>query len=74
MLYLTEPIDEVAIQNLADYEGKTLVDVSKEDLNLGEDEEEKSKVRLLPPGLLNPVRGGRPTDCILHPPPPPAPP
>lgn len=44
VLYLTEPIDEVAIQNLATFEGKQLVDVSKEDLNLGEDEEEKAKV------------------------------
>lgn len=45
VLYLTEPIDEVAIQNLATYQDKQLVDVSKEDLNLGEDEEEKLKVR-----------------------------
>jgi len=47
VLYLTEPIDEVAIQNLATFEGKQLVDVSKEDLNLGEDEEEKAKVSTL---------------------------
>ncbi|KAJ9563583.1 hypothetical protein OSB04_008743 [Centaurea solstitialis] len=36
VLYLVEPIDEVAIQNLQTYKEKKFVDVSKEDLELGE--------------------------------------
>ena len=43
MLYLTEPIDEVAITNVATFDGKSLIDVSKEDLELGEDDVEESK-------------------------------
>ena len=35
MLYLIEPIDEVAIQNLQTYKEKKFVDISKEDLELG---------------------------------------
>lgn len=35
MLYLVEPIDEVAIQNLQTYKEKKFVDISKEDLELG---------------------------------------
>ncbi|GKC95467.1 heat shock protein 90-5, chloroplastic, partial [Tanacetum coccineum] len=35
VLYLVEPIDEVAIQNLQTYKEKKFVDVSKEDLELG---------------------------------------
>lgn len=41
VLYLTEPIDEVAITNLGEFEGMTLADVSREDLSLGETEEDK---------------------------------
>jgi heat shock protein beta len=37
VLYLIEPIDEVAIQNLQTYKEKKFVDISKEDLELGED-------------------------------------
>ncbi|PWA44130.1 hypothetical protein CTI12_AA529120 [Artemisia annua] len=34
VLYLVEPIDEVAIQSLQTYKEKKFVDVSKEDLEL----------------------------------------
>lgn len=44
VIYLTEPIDEVAFTNLGEYQEKKLADVSKEDLALGEEtEEEKQK-------------------------------
>lgn len=36
VLYLVEPIDEVAIQNLQTYKEKKFVDISKEDLELGQ--------------------------------------
>ncbi len=45
VLYLTEPIDEVTIQNLAKFGEHAFVDVSKEEIDLGEDEDEKAKVR-----------------------------
>ena len=35
VLYLVDPIDEVAIQNLQMYKDKKIVDISKEDLDLG---------------------------------------
>lgn len=41
VLYLTEPIDEIAMANLREYGGLTLTDVTKEDLSLGETEEDK---------------------------------
>lgn len=41
VLYLTEPIDEIAMANLAEFEGMQLTDVTKEDLSLGETEEDK---------------------------------
>ncbi len=44
MLYLTEPIDEVVFTNLAKFDDKDLVDVTKEDLSLG-DEVDKAKVK-----------------------------
>ncbi|KAM7464421.1 hypothetical protein LguiA_032542 [Lonicera macranthoides] len=43
VLYLIEPIDEVAIQNLQTYKEKKFVDVSKEDLELGDEDEIKER-------------------------------
>lgn len=43
VLYLVEPIDEVAIQNLQTYKEKKFVDISKEDLELGDDDEVKER-------------------------------
>lgn len=44
VLYLVDPIDEVAIQNLKSYKEKNFVDISKEDLDLGDKNEEKEKM------------------------------
>jgi len=43
VLYMCEPIDEYVTQQLKDYEGKQLVSVTKEGLELPEDEEETKK-------------------------------
>ena len=43
VIYMTEPIDEYVVQQLKDFDGKTLVSVTKEGLELPEDEEEKKK-------------------------------
>lgn len=43
VVYMPEPIDEYVVQQLKDYDGKTLVSVTKEGLELPEDEEEKKK-------------------------------
>merc|ERR1712130_92488 len=41
--YMTEPIDEYVVQQLKEFDGKNLVSVTKEGLELPEDEEEKKK-------------------------------
>jgi molecular chaperone HtpG len=43
VVYMVEPIDEYCVQQLKEYDGKTLVSVTKEGLELPEDEEEKKK-------------------------------
>lgn len=43
VLFLVDPMDEVAIQNLKSYKEKNFVDISKEDLDLGDKNEEKEK-------------------------------
>lgn len=43
VVYMTEPIDEYVVQQLKEYDGKTLVSVTKEGLELPEDEDEKKK-------------------------------
>lgn len=43
VLLLVDPMDEVAIQNLSSYKDKKFVDISKEDLDLGDNNEEREK-------------------------------
>merc|ERR1712095_47916 len=43
VIYMTEPIDEYVVQQLKEYDGKNLVSVTKEGLELPEDEEKKKR-------------------------------
>jgi molecular chaperone HtpG len=44
VVLMTEPIDEYVVQQMKEYDGKQLVSVTKEGLELPEDEEEKKKL------------------------------
>merc|ERR1719150_3531635 len=44
VIYMTEPIDEYVVQQIKEFDGKNLVSVTKEGLELPEDEEEKKKM------------------------------
>jgi len=44
VLYMIDPIDEYCVQQLKEYDGKTLVSVTKEGLDLPEDEAEKKEL------------------------------
>merc|ERR1711916_415653 len=43
VLYMVDPIDEYAVQQLKEFDGKKLICATKEGMNLGEDEDEKKK-------------------------------
>merc|ERR1712002_1349864 len=43
VIYMCEPIDEYVVQQLKEYDGKSLVSVTKEGLELPEDEDEKKR-------------------------------
>merc|ERR1712187_420818 len=45
VLYLVEPIDEYAVQNLTEFDGKRLMSVTKEGLKFGGDEDELDSKR-----------------------------
>eukprot|EP00386_Alphamonas_edax_P012660 GDKI01039411.1.p1 GENE.GDKI01039411.1~~GDKI01039411.1.p1 ORF type:complete len:722 (+),score=368.45 GDKI01039411.1:44-2167(+) len=47
ILYMVDPIDEYAVQQLKEYDGKKLKSITKEGLELAEDEEEKKKLEEL---------------------------
>merc|ERR1711976_182088 len=43
VIFMIDPIDEYCVQQLKEYDGKKLVSVTKEGLQLPEDEDEKKK-------------------------------
>jgi molecular chaperone HtpG len=45
ILYLTDPVDELLVQSLWDYEGKKLKSAGKGALKLGDNQEEKEKIQ-----------------------------
>ena len=43
VLYMVDPVDEYAVQQMKEFEGKKLICATKEGLDLGEDDDEKKK-------------------------------
>ena len=43
VIYMVDPIDEYCAQQLREYDGKTLMSVTKEGLELPEDDDEKKR-------------------------------
>merc|ERR1719333_1705278 len=43
VLFMVDPIDEYAVQQLKEFDGKKLICATKEGMKLGEDEDEKKK-------------------------------
>merc|ERR1712150_414568 len=43
VLYMVDPIDEYAVQQMKEYDGKKLLSATKEGLELADDEEEKKQ-------------------------------
>lgn len=43
VLFMTEPLDELTVQAIGEYKGKTLTDLGKENVDFAGDEEEKAK-------------------------------
>jgi molecular chaperone HtpG len=43
VLFMVDPVDEYAVQQLKEYEGKKLICATKEGLDLGDDDDEKKK-------------------------------
>jgi len=44
VLYMTDPIDEHAVQQLKEYDGKKLMNITKDNLDMGDSEDEKKKL------------------------------
>lgn len=43
VLFMTEPLDELTVQAIGEYDGKALTDLGKENVDLGGDESDKAK-------------------------------